>query len=143
MARATFQVTYQGMKIDQPNLVAEVAPIIRRTHHQLTRRIKNLAQQNAPDDSGNLKRQIREDEAYFSGLLTMQGGVTSHADYSLFVHEGTKPHDIHAKPGGALSFPWHGGRAFFDEVHHPGTEGKPFLRDAAREALLTDPDIIT
>jgi len=73
--------------------------------------------------------------------MTMTGGVTSHADYSLFVHEGTRPHDIEADPGEVLAFPWQGGRAFFQEVHHPGTRGNPFLREAMREAVAEDPDI--
>lgn len=135
------RVTYQGTTISQPHLVAEMAPIIRQTHHRLTREIKNEAQRRAPDDSGNLKRLIREDPAYFTGLMTMHGGVTSHADYSLFVHEGTRAHDIRARPGHFLSFPWHGGRGFFKEVHHPGTHGRPFMYEAMVEVLATDRDV--
>lgn len=88
-----------------------------------------------------LRRLIREDQEYFSGVMTIEGGVTSHADYSIFAHEGARPHEIHAHPGGVLAFPWHGQTAHFTEVHHPGNRGRPYLRDAAREALATDRDI--
>lgn len=135
------KVTYQGTTISQPHLVVEMVPIIRETHHRLTRKIRNEAQHRAPDDSGNLKRQIREDPAYFTGVLTMHGGVTSHAPYSLYVHEGTRAHDIEASPGHVLSFPWHGGRAFFKDVHHPGTRARPFMYEAMLETIATDPDV--
>lgn len=57
----------------------------------------------------------------------------SHTSYSLFVHEGTSPHDI----PGAFGYPppfGIGGR--FDGKFHPGTKAVPFLRDALPAAFI-------
>lgn len=54
--------------------------------------------------------------------------------YSLFVHEGTKPHRITAKGDGPLAFFWENGpdgpgMYFFNEVQHPGTKPDRFFTD--------------
>lgn len=141
MAGLQWKVKYEGTRISTTGLVEQGVPIIRRVHGNLTSRIARLAKEKAPSDSGHLRSLIREDQAFFGGMLTMYGGVTSHADYSAAVHDGSRPHEIRAHGTGGLSFPWHGRQAFFRSVHHPGTKANPFLRDAAREALLADPDI--
>jgi hypothetical protein len=51
----------------------------------------------------------------------------SHTSYSLFVHEGTSPHDIPNAFGYGNTFGI-GGR--FDGKFHPGNKPDPFLRDA-------------
>lgn len=136
------RVTYQGTRIDQPNLVEQASPIIRSTHRKLQRQIVELAKLRAPRGAtGNLRRQIRADQQMFTDLLTMQGGVTSHAGYSAAVHEGSRPHIIRATRARDLAFPWGGRMAFFKQVHHPGNKPNPFLTEAAHEALETDPDI--
>jgi hypothetical protein len=61
--------------------------------------------------------------------------------YAYFVHEGTKPHVIRARPGGVLAFKWPDGPEgdkvyYLTEVNHPGTKAQPFLRDALPVALL-------
>lgn len=66
--------------------------------------------------------------------IRIQSDTTScsvtRTSYSLFVHEGTPPHDIYAKPGGVLAFQVGGETIFASQVHHPGTKPVPFLRDA-------------
>lgn len=54
--------------------------------------------------------------------------------YSLFVHEGTAPHQIVAKNGGVLAFFWANGpdgpgTYYFRSVQHPGTKANRFLAD--------------
>jgi hypothetical protein len=41
-----------------------------------------------------------------------------------------------ARNAQALAFQWHGEQAFFASVHHPGTTGVPFLRDALKVLLV-------
>lgn len=58
----------------------------------------------------------------------------SHTSYSLFVHEGTKPHVIRPKKAKLLAFEWDNGpngpgMYFFGEVHHPGTQPNRFFTD--------------
>lgn len=85
-----------------------------------------LAQTLAPvGDTGQLAANIR---ARREGLFWT---VEAFAPYALFVHEGTKPHEIAAKNAKVLRFPSSGGMVTFaQKVNHPGTEGRPFLTDA-------------
>lgn len=59
-----------------------------------------------------------------------------HKSYSMFVHEGTAPHLIQARPGGVLAFEIGGETIFATSVQHPGTKAIPFLRDALPLALI-------
>jgi hypothetical protein len=56
-----------------------------------------------------------------------------HKSYSLFVHDGTAPHVIDARPGGVLAFESHGQIMFATSVNHPGTAPRPFLRSALEQ----------
>jgi hypothetical protein len=60
--------------------------------------------------------------------------VVSSTNHSVFVHEGTPPHTIKAKPGKKMVFFWRkAGRVVFaDKVRHPGTPANPFLVKALR-----------
>lgn len=50
--------------------------------------------------------------------------------YAVFVHEGTKPHQIlPKKPGGTLHFMIGGQDVFAKSVSHPGTRPNKFLSD--------------
>ena len=65
----------------------------------------------------------------------------THTSYALFVHEGTKPHDITARNAGSLYFFWpHGpdGPNFyaFRTVHHPGTKPNKFFTDNLGEFAI-------
>jgi hypothetical protein len=60
-----------------------------------------------------------------------------HKSYSLFVHEGTRPHIINARPGGVLAFQSHGQTVFATSVNHPGTAPRPFLRRALEQVAAT------
>jgi hypothetical protein len=140
----TYQVRLESVKIQLPELVAEVSPIIRDVHSGLTRRIADRARTvTAPIRTGHLRSQIREDQHFFSGLLTMYGGVTSHADYSAPVHEGARPHPIVPVRARALAFFWEriGEHVVFARVNHPGNKPNRFLVRAVREVLASDPRI--
>jgi len=138
---ATLRVTLRRVEVNPVTLSTEVTPIIRAVHSRVTRQIANFARINAPVNTGTLRNLIAEDPAVDSGPMTVRGGVTSNADYSLYVHEPTRPHVIAARKAKCLAFQWHGQQVFFKHVNHPGTKGQPFLTNAAREALVADPDI--
>ncbi len=56
------------------------------------------------------------------------------ADYASFIHDGTQAHDIYPKdPAGVLHWVGPDGDHFAKHVHHPGTEGHPWLATAAEE----------
>lgn len=89
------------------------------------------AKGRAPVATGKLRDMIR---AYREGGVWY---VIADTDYSLAVHEGTRPHVIRRKPPGkVLRFPSRGGTIVYaPKVDHPGTAGQPFLTDALRSVI--------
>jgi hypothetical protein len=86
--------------------------------------------------TGQLAANIRS-SAPTVGRKGPEADVVSSTDHSLFVHEGTAPHIIRARPTKKLMFFWrNAGRIIFDsEVHHPGTPSNPFLVKALRNVF--------
>lgn len=124
------QITLEGVNIDQPQLVAQGSQIIRRVGERITRGTANQARVNVPVKTGNLGRSIREDQGIFTGVLRWQGGVTAHAPYAVFVHQGTRAHGpVRAQ---ALRFEI-GGRVIFAKRVR-GVKARPFLRNALEAA---------
>jgi hypothetical protein len=95
-----------------------------------------------PRRTGNLGRSIR------IGRVTPKEAQTiAAASYALYVHEGTKAHDIRPRNAKALAFPAAGsatlaGRVrkggkvrFAKRVRHPGTKANPFMLRGAKKAV--------
>lgn len=118
-------------------LGAQVGPILAREAASLTRRISAQAKMNVPVLTGNLGRSIEEDAIRFVGPFRVETGVTAKANYAGFVHDGTRPHVIRARPGGVLAFPGAGGTVYAASVRHPGTRPRPFLKNAADEVVAS------
>ncbi len=55
--------------------------------------------------------------------------VRATAPHALFVHEGTRPHDIVPRNARVLAFKVGGEQVFATRVRHPGTKGKKYLTD--------------
>lgn len=89
----------------------------------VTEEIAVDARRYAPVDTGAMRDSIDAIPA-----VEGHGSVTVGTDHWRFVEYGTSPHEIHAKPGGALA--WPGGAHPVAEVHHPGTHAQPFMRTA-------------
>jgi hypothetical protein len=107
----------------------------------LTRRIETGARTEAPKRSGRLAASTSADDVQAEGPWLLRSGVTSHAAYALFVHEPTRPHVILPRRSSVLRFTVKGRTIFARRVRHPGTKGQPFLRDAAHQAIATDPHV--
>jgi hypothetical protein len=60
------------------------------------------------------------------------GGAWTDVDYAPFVEYDTRPHEIRARPGGALRFPVGGMTVFAARVQHPGTKGHHMFRARRR-----------
>ncbi|WP_043599600.1 HK97 gp10 family phage protein [Nocardia otitidiscaviarum] len=124
-------------RIDEQALAAQLTGpqgILLRVVARMSRRIQSSASQRAPVDTGNLRRMIREDPITVSGTH-VYGGVTSHAKYSRFVHDGTSPHIIRPRHKKALRFTMEGRPVIVRQVRHPGTRARPFLLNAAIEEV--------
>lgn len=97
----------------------------------------------APRRTRNLGRTIRIGRVTPSEAETIAG-----ASYALYVHEGTRAHDIRPRTKKALRFPADsasatlsgrvrsGGRVrFAKRVRHLGTKANPFMLRGARKAI--------
>jgi len=128
------------VEINEPALERESGQQFRAFHRSLTRRIANQARVDVPVRTGNLGRTIGELPQTYRPFH-VGGGVEATADYAAAVHEGSRPHRIHARNAQYLHFWWHGREVFRKSVFHPGTRARPFLRNAARRVVFTDPHV--
>jgi hypothetical protein len=84
--------------------------------------LQNELKRVAPVDEGRLKASI---------ICDVRGSniVVAMVDYALYVEFGTQPHII--RPVNKKALHWKSGKAdvFATEVHHPGTEPQPFIRN--------------
>lgn len=114
---------------------AEINAILQRRMRQIIRLTAADARVNAPVDTGRMAQAIKEDPIVSNGPLRVSSGVTSHAPYSVFVHQGTRPHVIRPRNAAALRFKVGGETVFAMSVNHPGTRARPFLTNALARAL--------
>ena len=95
------------------------------------RQTATQAKVTVPVRTGNLGRSHREGRVTHSAARDTHGSVHNDADYALYVHEGTRPHVIRPRFRQALRFQVGGSTVFARRVNHPGTRGRPWLRNAA------------
>ena len=100
--------------------------------------VKQAARKQAPIKTGCLRGSIvkRVEETPQGIAIRIVSDTSpcspSRKSYSLYVHEGTKPHTIMGNP--TLAFFWPSGpngprMYFFRSVQHPGTKPNRFLTD--------------
>lgn len=65
-----------------------------------------------------------------NGVANGLEGQVSAGGASKWIEDGTDPHEIKAKRGGALRFEVGGEVRFAKRVHHPGTKSLPFMTEA-------------
>lgn len=87
--------------------------------------IVNDAKDLAPYQTGNLERDIQVWDDNIS-KLEIEVGNSKLAPYAVFVHDGTKPHEIRPKNKKALKTPF----GVRKKVNHPGTKANPYLQKA-------------
>ena len=135
-------VTFKGFTYNAIGAAQQVAPIIRKVHSSLTQQIATSARHRVPVLTGHLGKSIAEDQQTWPGPMHVKGGVTAHAKYARYVHDGTRPHVIRPKnPGGVLHFVMNGRPVFARSVNHPGTIARPFLRNAGIAVAHADPRV--
>jgi hypothetical protein len=96
-----------------------------------------------PRRTGNLGRSI-----HIGRVTPKEAQTIAAASYALYVHEGTRAHDIVPKNRKALRFPADSGSAtlagrvrkggkvrFAKRVRHPGTKANPFMLRGAKKAV--------
>jgi hypothetical protein len=88
--------------------------------------VEDDAKAICPVDTGKLRESIEHE------VDGMTARIGSNVSYALYVEEGTSPHIIRAKNGGALF--WPGADHPVAVVHHPGTRAEPYLKPALYRA---------
>ena len=116
-------------------LRSQVNDVLQRRMRQIIRLAAADARVNAPVDTGRMAQAIKEDPIVSEGPFRVVGGITSHAPYSAFVHQGTAPHVIRPRNAAALRFKVGGQTIFASSVNHPGTRPRPFLTNAVARVL--------
>lgn len=96
-------------------------------------RVETAAKRNASGSivnvrTGNLRSSIHTAIEVRGNLLVVQ--VNCDAAYALAVHEGQKAHTVVPTRARVLSWQGAGGPVFAMSARHPGTKGRPFLREA-------------
>lgn len=94
--------------------------------------IQKVAMREAPVNKqtggGNLRQKIKT-----KMITKLSGVVESLAPYSIFVHEGTRPHDIRPVVAKGLANK-RTGEYFGKLVHHPGTRANPYFARAVEKS---------
>lgn len=93
-----------------------------------TKAAQNLSGSMVKVRTGNLRSSLHSTTTVRGGLLVES--VIADASYALAVHQGQEPHDIVPREARVLAWAGVGGTQFATRVHHPGTQGRPFLTDA-------------
>lgn len=101
-----------------------------------TRRVLTRSTVLCPVDSGRLRASGRM--KFREAARGPTGTVEYPVKYAAAVHDGSRPHIIRAKKKKALAFKWHGQTVIVKSVRHPGTTGRPFLRQAAEEIAAAE-----
>lgn len=86
--------------------------------------LQGEARKEAPVKTGFLRNRIT------SQTMPLKGIIRSRAPYSIFVHEGTRPHIIEVRRKRVLS---DGSNIFGTRVRHPGTKANPFMERAVKK----------
>jgi hypothetical protein len=123
-----FQMSLTDIRINNRTLLTYLNTSAGPLWGALERRavlVEKLAQRKVGVKTGALRASIyRRHLGNFSGQFIIIG---SDKKYAKDHHEGTRPHQIFASPGGKLSFTKNGRRIFTNSVNHPGTKPNPYL----------------
>lgn len=79
--------------------------------------LQSLSKSSAPKRTGALSGSIYLE---YKAKWNPEVLVGSRLNYAYFVHEGTRPHVIRAKPGRVLRFRYNGMVVYAQKVNHPG-----------------------
>lgn len=108
----------------------EVRSEFQKTGQMAGFKLQDIAIQEAPVDKGFLRSKIGPPVTTIGGGATTK--LTSHADYSRMVHDGTRPHVI--VPSSKKALFWRGAEHPVRRVNHPGTRANPYMKRALDRA---------
>lgn len=102
----------------------------------VTRKVLNQAVLSCPVDTGLMR-------SYHGMTVTtmatrVKGEVLCRAKYARAVHDGSGPHTIRAKSGKVLRFRTSDGIVYRRSVRHPGSAGRPWMRESAERVAAEE-----
>lgn len=109
---------------------ADIRAEFRTTGQMAGFKLQAEAMQEAPVDKGFLKSKIGPPITTIGAGATTK--LTSHADYSRMVHDGTRAHVI--VPSAKRALFWPGAAHPVRRVNHPGTAANPYMKRALQSA---------
>lgn len=114
-------------KLSPGKMQSELHRAVEKTTLKIESQAKKEAPVNKQSGGGNLRQSIR------SGMTGLASGfVEVGANYGIYVHEGTRPHQIRAVRAKVLANK-RTGDVFGRVVNHPGTKANPFLERAVEK----------
>lgn len=124
------------ISLDKAGIRADVNGFSLLDVRKITRRILNRSTILCPVDTGRLRAsgRMRVGE---SGQGP-RGTVEYPVKYVAAVHDGSGPHVIRARKKKALRFKYGGRVVIVKSVKHPGSDGRPFLLQAAEEIASSE-----
>jgi hypothetical protein len=129
MARISLVLDKAGIRTDATLMSFED---VRR----VTRRTLNRSAILCPVRTGRLRASGRM--KFRVGARGPTGIVEYPVSYAAAVHDGSGPHVIRARKKKALKFEYNGRTVIVKSVNHPGSPGRPFLRQAAEEVASAE-----
>lgn len=127
----------EEIKVDKTKAAAEAVRVSEPYIRKMGRAILGRSRALTPVRTGELR--ARQRVIFRITRTTVEAQIEARTSYAMYVHEGTKPHDIRPKRVSTLrwvtagSMYGGGGIHFAKLVHHPGTRAQPFMRRALQE----------
>lgn len=121
----------QRIEINTAESAAAATKAIEPQVRDLARRVLNRSRVLTPVRTGQLR--ARQRVILRITATTVQAQIEARTSYAMYVHEGTRPHEIRPKRVSTLRFIAGGEIHFAKVVHHPGTRGVFFMKRALEE----------
>lgn len=125
-----------SVRLDNSGVRADANAVARDAVRRISRRVLNRSAILCPVDTGRLRASGRM--RIGEGPRGPQGVVEYPVNYAAAVHDGSRPHTIRARKKKALAFKVGGRTVLVKSVRHPGAQGRPFLRMAAKEVASAE-----
>lgn len=110
-----------GLKRQPQETIKELSKAVQKSVLQVHSQSLKEAPVNKQTGGGNLRQNIRS-----KMISKLSGAIEAWAPYSIFVHEGTKPHEIRTVNKKVLANS-RTGQIFGKRVMHPGTRPNQFF----------------
>jgi hypothetical protein len=122
--------------LDKAGIVADANLYALKRVRSVTRKVHTRSTVLCPVDTGRLRASGR-----MKVVVRARGprGVVEYpVNYAAAVHDGSAPHIIKARRRKSLKFEMNGQTVYAKAVRHPGSQGRPFLRQAGQEVAVSE-----